>query len=210
LVANLVFNIHWNRIKSRLRGEKPLQDWVRQQKKFKARYPKITLGHGSYGMPIVHEFGEGTTLSIGSYTSIASNVNIFLGGNHRTDWVSQYPFPAFMKEAEHISDYHASHGDVMIGSDVWLCSNCTILSGVTIGHGAVIGSGAVISHHVEPYAVMVGNPAKLVRWRFDETTRSELLKSAWWEWPETEIKQVVNLLCSNKLSEFFIYASNRD
>lgn len=97
----------------------------------------------------------------------------------------------------------------MIGSDVWLCANCTILSGVTIGHGAVIASEAVISRDVEPYAIMVGNPARKVRWRFDEPTRKALLESCWWEWPEEEIRQIVHKLCSDNIAEFIDYTRSR-
>ncbi len=98
---------------------------------------------------------------------------------------------------------------MVIGSDVWLCSNCTILSGVTIGHGAVIASGALVSRDVPAYAVMAGNPAVQVRWRFDEATRAALLESAWWEWPEAEIRQIVDKLCSPDLAGFIAYARSR-
>jgi len=98
----------------------------------------------------------------------------------------------------------------VIGSDVWLCANCTILSGVTIGHGEVIASGAVVSRDVESYAVMAGNPAQRIRWRFDEPTRTALLASAWWEWPEEEIRQVVNKLCSDDIVEFINYVHSRN
>jgi chloramphenicol O-acetyltransferase type B len=157
---------------------------------------------GTYGMPVVHDWNEGTTLRIGAYCSIAENVQIFLGGQHRIDWVSSYPFAVFLPGARHIKNPCGSRGDVVIGSDVWLCANCTILSGVTIGHGAVIASGAVVSRNVEPYAVMAGNPARNVRWRFDESTRLALLESSWWEWPEDEIRQIVDKLCSNNIVGF--------
>lgn len=194
----------------KLIGKSELQSFSRQQAKFRKRYPNYEIGTGTYGMPLVHDLNEGTTLRIGAYTSIASNVQIFLGGNHRTDWVSSYPFPAFFPEAGHIQNFDVSRGDVVIGSDVWLCVNCTILSGVTIGHGAVIASGAVVSRDVEPYAVMAGNPARHVRWRFDEPVRLALLETAWWTWPEEEIKQILDKLCSSNLDEFIVYARSRN
>lgn len=193
----------------RLLGRSELHDSDRQQAKFRKRYPKYELGVGTYGMPVVHDLDEGTTLRIGSYCSIAGNAQIFLGGQHCISWVSSYPFPEFFPEARHIKNPSGSRGDVVIGSDVWLCSNCTILSGVTIGHGAVIASGAVISRDVEPYAVMAGNPARRVRWRFDEPTRLALLASSWWEWPEEEIRQIVDKLCSDNIAEFIDYACSR-
>lgn len=194
----------------RLFGRSELQGVYRQQAKFRKRHPKYELGVGTYGIPVVHDWDEGTTLRIGAYCSIAGNVQIFLGGQHRIDWVSSYPFQVFLPEAKHIKNPCGSRGDVVIGSDVWLCSNCTILSGVTIGHGAVIASGAVISRDVEPYAVMAGNPARNVRWRFDEPTRLALLESSWWEWPEEEIRQIVDKLCSDNIAEFIDYARLRE
>lgn len=194
----------------KLRGRSERQSFSRQQAKFRKRYPSYELGVGSYGMPIVHDLKEGTTLKIGAYCSIASNVQIFLGGQHRLDWVSSYPFPAFLQEASHIKDFGGSRGDVVIGSDVWLCANCTLLSGVTIGHGAVVANGALVSRDVAPYSIVAGNPAQLVRWRFDEATRSALLKSVWWEWPEEEIRQIVDKLCSDNIAEFIAYANLRN
>lgn len=193
----------------KLRGKKKLSKPARSRSKFEKLYPEFEMGRSTYGVPIVHQWGNGTTLRIGTYCSIAENVEILLGGNHRMDWVSTYPFPAFFHEANHIKDYTLSRGDVVIGSDVWLCSNCLILSGVNIGHGAVVASGAVVTRDVEPYAIVAGNPARVVRYRFDETVRKALLKAAWWEWPEEEVKQVVNKLCSENIDDFLAYARQR-
>lgn len=190
-----------------------LQSHKRQQEKFTARYPNYSIGAASYGLPIVHDNDEGTTLKIGAYCSIASNVQIFLGGQHKTNWVSNYPFPFFFEmNNEYRQKYidGGSRGDVIIGSDVWLCANCIILSGVTIGHGAVVANGAVISRDVPPYAVMAGNPAKQIKWRFDEPTRNSLVESAWWEWPETEIINNLEKICSNNLTNFLHYAKTRN
>ncbi|MDP2070954.1 CatB-related O-acetyltransferase [Methylotenera sp.] len=190
-----------------------LQSFARQQAKFAKRHPNYTIGTASYGLPIVHDNHGLTTLKIGAYCSIASNVQIFLGGQHCINWVSSYPFPFFFhmdasfREKSLAAD---SRGDVIIGSDVWLCANCIILSGVTIGHGAVIANGAIISRDVEPYAVMAGNPAKLVKWRFEEPTRKALLESKWWEWPEDEISRVMENLCSDDITDLLHYSKARN
>lgn len=181
----------------------------RHQAKFRKLYPQFQIGRCSYGVPMVRHWDKSSTLKIGAYCSIAKNVQIFLGGYHRTDWITTYPFPDFFPEKRYIKNYYTSRGDVVIGSDVWLCENCTILSGVKIGHGAVIASGAVISHDVAPYAVMAGNPAQKIRWRFDETTRVALLELAWWDWPEAEILQVMDKLCSDNIADFISYATLR-
>jgi len=199
-------------LRSAKNKENRLQDFTRQQFKFKKRYPKYKIGYASYGMPTVHTYHDGATLTIGSYCSIASNVQIFLGGQHRISWVSSYPFPLFFrmdsiyKENCLLAD---SKGDVIIGNDVWLCANCTILSGVTIGHGAVIANGSMVSQDVEPYAVMAGNPAKLIKWRFDESTRKVLLESNWWNWSKDEIIDVMEKICNDDLSHFLNYVKSR-
>jgi chloramphenicol O-acetyltransferase type B len=193
----------------RASGEQPRQNFLSQQEKFRRTYPRYTLGVGTYGLPKVHDDDEGTTLRIGAYCSISSEVQIFLGKNHRVDWVSSYPFPAFFVEAKHIPEFGVSRGDVTIGSDVWLCANCMILSGVTVGHGAVIGAGAVVTRDVQPYSVVAGNPAKHVRWRFDEKMRQELLATAWWDWPEAELRGIVEILCSDRIPELLDYAKKR-
>lgn len=197
------------RIWDKLRGKRHLDKAQRSRIKFEQRYPEFTYGKHTYGVPIVHDWRDGTTLTVGAFCSIAENVQIFLGGNHRTDWVSTYPFPAFFDEARHIDGYARSRGDVVIGNDVWLCTDCTILSGVTIGHGAVIGSGAVVRRDVEPYAIMVGNPAQVAGWRFNEAQRQALLEAAWWDWPEEEIRAVVERLCSTDVEAFLAYARQR-
>ena len=190
-------------------GRQRTPKFYRGQEKFLARYPDYTIGVGSYGMPTVHDWLEGTTLSIGAYTSIADEVHIFLGGQHRTDWVASYPFPAFLDEASAIPNYGGTRGDVRVGNDVWLASGCTILSGVTIGDGAVVAARSVVSRNVEPYSIVAGNPARHIRYRFDQRTCEALLASAWWNWPEEEVRKIAPLLCSSDFSAYFSYVDSR-
>lgn len=181
----------------------------RGQARFKARYPHYEFGVGSYGLPEVHDWQEGSTLKIGAYCSIAEGVQIFLGGHHRSDWVTTFPFPAFLDEAAHITGYNGTRGDVIIGSDVWLCTNSSILSGVTVGHGAIVAAGAMVTRDVPPYAVVGGNPATFIRWRFPEEVRAELLQTAWWAWPEAEVRSAVETLCCDDIQAFLAYARQR-
>jgi len=130
----------WTRFLERRakRAIRKLPKLYRGQARFRRHYPDYSMGVGSYGLPIVHDWKEGGTLVIGAYTSIAEQVEIFLGGHHRTDWVTTYPFPAMIDEAAGIPGYAFSRGDVVIGNDVWLCTGAMILSGVTVGDGAVV------------------------------------------------------------------------
>lgn len=181
----------------------------RAAEKIRLRYPRYTVGVGTYGIPEVVEFGDDTVLRVGSYTSIAAGVRILLGGEHRTDWLTTYPFPAMVEQLRDIKDFAPSKGDVVIGSDCWICADVTILSGVTIGHGAIVAAGAMVARDVPPYAVVGGNPCKFIRWRFDEDVREQLLQAAWWDWPMDEVKAVARTLCSADLDAFLTYVRQR-
>jgi acetyltransferase-like isoleucine patch superfamily enzyme len=182
----------------------------RGQARFDLHYPgKYSFGIGSYGLPKIHDWDEGATLHIGAYCSIAMNVQIFLGGHHHSDWVTTYPFSTMLPEVEGIEPASFSRGDVEIGNDVWLCSGCVVLSGVKIGDGAIVSAGAVVTRDVEPYSIVAGNPARHVRWRFDESIRAALLAMAWWQWPTEELSKIAPLLCSNNIDELISYSNQR-
>jgi acetyltransferase-like isoleucine patch superfamily enzyme len=168
----------------------------------RARYPQYEFGEGTYGNPEIQSWGEGATLRIGAYCSIAPGVKILLGGEHRTDWITTYPFSFLWPEGQGISGHPRTRGDVVIGNDVWLASDSLILSGVTIGDGAVIGARAVVTRNVPPYAFAAGVPAKVVGYRFDPETIEQLLQIRWWAWPRTKIAAELPLLCSGDVSGF--------
>jgi acetyltransferase-like isoleucine patch superfamily enzyme len=157
------------------------------------------IGDYTYGEPVVRfSRWEGAKLKIGNYCSIASDVEIILGLNHRSDWISTYPFKAGQdRTTSGAARELSSKGDVVIGSDVWIGTGATILSGVTIGHGAIIGARAVVSRDVAPYAVVVGNPAQSVRQRFSDDVIAALLQIQWWNLDRTEVTQLVPLLQSD-------------
>ena len=167
----------------------------------------VSFGSYSYSgrVTLIH-FGEPYTYSIGKFCSIGENLTIYLGGNHRTDWISTYPFMSFVNwfpEAQFIQGHPAGKGNVVIGNDVWIGADVTIMSGVTIGDGAVIGANAVVAKDVPPYAIYVGNPARLARYRFDEETIKKLLELRWWDWPVERIRKYVHLLCSSGADALF-------
>jgi len=120
--------------------------------------------------------GEEEGLIIGKYCSIAANVTIMLGGNHRYDWITTYPFSVIWPAYSYIKGHPKSKGFVVIGNDVWIGRNAMIMSGVHIGDGAVVGAGSIITKDVPPYAIVAGNPAKVVRYRFNEDQIERLLR----------------------------------
>ena len=90
-----------------------------------------------------------------------------------------------------------------------MCTGAVILSGVEIGHGAVISAGAVVTKDVEPYSIVAGNPARRVRYRFEENDRRKLLKLEWWNWSEELILKAIPLLCNGDVKEFFKFADQQ-
>ncbi len=166
------------------------------------RYFGYEIGEWSYGFPAVLQSGEGSTLQIGRFCSIANGVTILLGGDHRVDWITTYPFSVFLEEARARRGHPRSKGSVVIGHDVWIGLDATILSGVTIGNGAVVGACSVVTRSVPPFAIVAGNPARHVRYRFAEEQIRALEEIAWWSWPIERIKGALPMLLSDDLDGF--------
>lgn len=166
--------------------------------------PNYRVGKFTYGGPRVYDWSEKSTLVIGNYTSIADEVDIILGGNHRMDWVSMYPFPALQAQwpiAKSIEGHPWTKGDVVIGNDVWIGNGAMILSGVNVGDGAVIAARAVVVKDVPPYSIVGGSPAKVIKYRFSKAKIKKLLNIKWWDWPEEKISANVKTLCSNNVDK---------
>lgn len=171
--------------------------------------PHIDWGKWSYGSPEALSWGEGYRAQIGKYCSIARGVEILLGGDHCVNWVTTYPFSArWPQHAAHLTGHPRSKGHVIIGNDVWIGTEATILSGVKIGHGAVVGAHAVVAKDVPPYAIVVGNPARVAKYRFDEETIKKLLIAAWWDWPEEDIIKALPLMMSEDIQLFLEYCES--
>ncbi|MBO5081771.1 MAG: CatB-related O-acetyltransferase [Lachnospiraceae bacterium] len=129
-------------------------------------------------------------VEVGAFCSISNNV-VIGGGNHPLNWVSTSP--AFYKGRDSISkrlatlEYDSSDAHTIIGNDVWIGNGVLIKPGVIIGDGAVLGMGSVVTKDVEPYTIVGGNPAKVIRKRFDDETIQKLLAIKWWEWEDDKI-----------------------
>lgn len=134
----------------------------------------------------------GDRLVIGRFCAIAAGVRFIMNGaNHALSGLSTYLFSIFGQGWEEGFDPEtwadAIRGDTVVGNDVWIGYEATIMPGVTIGGGTVIAAKSVVSRDVPPYAVVAGNPARVVRRRFDDRTVERLLAIGWWNWPAQKI-----------------------
>ena len=164
----------------------------------------LPFGKYSYGNPTVLWDSSGAKLHVGNFCSIANNVKIFLGGNHRTDWITTYPFGHINQETFNSFNgigHPSTKGDVVIGNDVWIGNDVTIMSGVKIGDGVVIAANSHVVNDAEPYSLVGGNPAKQIRKRFDDVVINKLLELKWWDKTESEINEISDILCSNDIEK---------
>lgn len=179
-------------------------------------HPTSTIGSGSqfYSSQMDRHSYCGydcqiTHAKIGAFVSIANGVTIG-GGRHPLDWAGMSP--VFYKGRDSVRAKFAEHDRepprrITIGNDVWIGHAAIILPGVTVSDGAVVGAGAVVTKPVPPYAIVAGNPARLIRFRFPEETRARLLTSKWWTLSEADLKRYGPLV---KDVDAFLSAIERD
>jgi acetyltransferase-like isoleucine patch superfamily enzyme len=164
-----------------------------------------SVGKYTYGTPKIYNWGEKVHLIVGSFCSIAGNVSIYTGGNHHYDWVTTYPFGHIYQNIFNSFNGYGhpySNGDVIIGNDVWIGANVTIMSGITIGDGAVIATNSHVVKNVEPYSIVGGNPAKLIKYRFSPEQIEKLLEIKWWDWDDATINKYIPLMCNTDIDRF--------
>ena len=139
----------------------------------------------------------GDQLIIGKFCSIASDVKFIMnGGNHRTDWLTNYPFPVFGNGWESaLPDAWPFKGNTVIGNDVWIGYGATIMPGIKIGDGAIIGTQSVVTRDVSPYSIVGGNPAQEIRKRFEDSMIEDLLNIRWWDWDIQKITRHLQAIC---------------
>ncbi|MEP4379673.1 MAG: CatB-related O-acetyltransferase [Alphaproteobacteria bacterium] len=154
----------------------------------------ISIGRGTYGLDRNSFAGlsPDCPVSVGNYCSVGPEVMILCKTDHRTDRPATYPVRSLLESGGANPDA-VTRGPITIGHDVWIGARAIILSGVTIGNGAVIGAGAVVSRDIASYSVNVGVPARNVRSRFEPAQIAALEAIAWWNWPETKIRNSADL-----------------
>ena len=144
----------------------------------------------------------GDKLIIGKFCQIGRGVEFIMNGaNHQMNSVSSYPFYIF-KGWEQDSPKKEDlpyKGDTVIGNDVWIGQNVTFLPGVHVGNGCIIGANSVVASDIPPYSVVVGNPARILRKRFDDEMIDLLEKLQWWNKSETQIQKLIPILSNSDI-----------
>lgn len=179
-------------------------------------HPNITVGDYSYANDFDPPAPEGWAvrlapylypgaperLSLGRFCQIAHGVRfITASANHAMGGISTYPFGVF--DPATLEDFKAEFTalpDTVVGHDVWIGHGALILPGARIGSGAIIGAGAVVTGEVAPYAVVAGNPARVIRMRFGPEDVARLLEIGWWDWEPARIRAVLPALLSGDVA----------
>ncbi len=142
----------------------------------------------------------GDKLIIGKFCQIAAGVRFLMsGGSHYLGGYSSFPFVIFKSDWSHVPLVSTSKGDTSVGNDVWFGNSVTVMPGIKIGDGAIIATNSVVTQDVEPYSIMGGNPAQLIRKRFDQDTINFLLELKWWNWSIEKIsKNVLHIMHADR------------
>jgi acetyltransferase-like isoleucine patch superfamily enzyme len=169
---------------------------------------RMVLGQHTYGIPVIKTYDhDRTRLIVGSYSALSEEAIVMLGGEHAIDRVTTFPLRIRLQLPGAGEDgIPVPTGDTVIGSDVWLTMRTFVRSGVTIGDGAIVASGAVVNKDVPPFAIVGGNPAKVIRYRFSEEQIEALLEIRWWDWPDDLVRQAVPLLSGTDVDAFIAWA----
>lgn len=138
--------------------------------------------------PNLHISGQRHGVRIGAFCSIARNVSIQEEG-HNPQRVTTYFLERNLLEIPMNENAVVSKGPITIGNDVWIGAGAQIMSGVKIADGAIVAAGAIVTKDVPPYAIVGGNPAKIIKYRFSERKIAELMEMQWWDWPVEKIRE---------------------
>jgi virginiamycin A acetyltransferase len=179
------------------------------------KHPNIIVGDYTYydDFETVENFEKnvkylfdftGDKLIIGKFCMIASDVTFIMNGaNHLSESITSFPFAIFGHDWTNAmaGKSYPIKGNTVIGNDVWIGYGATIMPGVIVGDGAIIATKSVVTRDVEPYAIVGGNPAKLIKKRFDEEAILRLLALKWWDWPIEKITENVQYLTGTNLKD---------
>jgi acetyltransferase-like isoleucine patch superfamily enzyme len=161
----------------------------------------IEAGSYTYGHNQINIIINATNakVKIGKFCSVAIGVKVFLAGNHRSNWITTFPFGHTSKDVFNVcavEGHGTGNGDIIIGNDVWLARDCTLMSGITIGDGAVVAAYSHVTGDVAPYTMVGGNPARPIKLRFEQRIVDALMELKWWDLEIDVIKEIVPVLCA--------------
>jgi acetyltransferase-like isoleucine patch superfamily enzyme len=168
----------------------------------------LTIGALSYTgslriydyLPTMHPEQEHGKIEIGRCCSVGDEITMHIYGDHNYRNITTSPLGPLVDYKEHCKPIPREN--TKIGNDVWIGNGARILSGVTIGDGAVVGAMAVVAKDIPPYSVVIGNPARTIKYRFSEIQIQRLLRIAWWNWSLEKLKNNAGLLLEDKIDEF--------
>lgn len=180
----------WAKVLKKLRGSAVINSQIHKTSKIESGSHVVNSNldkHSFCGYDC-----ELVNCDVGAFCSIANNV-IIGGGKHPMEWVAMSP--VFYEGKDSVKTKFSTHKReavkrTEIGNDVWIGRNALIKQGVTIGNGAVIGMGSVVTKDVEPYAIVAGNPARVIRKRFNDNTIKKLLEIKFWNMDEILLKEL--------------------
>jgi acetyltransferase-like isoleucine patch superfamily enzyme len=199
LVSKLRRFVHFaRRVRDSYVGQE-LATWRRLQKQ-----GRVVLGPHTYGIPDMWVYEGGERLVAGSYCSLRGT--FLLGGQHAVDQITTYPIrinwglPGAWEDG-----FPTPQGDTHVGSDVWVGRGALVMSGITIGDAAIVAGGAVVTKDVPAYAIVGGNPAKVIRYRFTEQQMAALTEIKWWDWSDAEVLEALPMM-GKDIDGFIEYA----
>jgi acetyltransferase-like isoleucine patch superfamily enzyme len=159
----------------------------------------------SYGIENVNvwNYSHNVGFKHGKYCSFGNNINVILVG-HNVNLITSYPFGTIHQDVFPFSNqFHpVIKGDVVVGNDVWIGQGSTIMMGIKIGDGAIIAANSHVVKDVEPYSIVGGNPAKVLKKRFTDEQIQKLLEIKWWDWTEEKINKALPYLCNPDINYF--------
>ena len=170
---------------------------------------EIKVGENTYGgIPVIegHPYIiEGST--IGKYCSISEKLRFIAQGKHQMDWVSTYPL-TYLFNRRDLPENEITDGiqPITIGNDVWIGANVRIKQNAVIGDGAIVAAESYVTGKVPPYAIVGGNPAKVIRYRFTPKQIKALLDIKWWDWDEELIAHSIEIMSQKDIDKFIAYA----
>jgi acetyltransferase-like isoleucine patch superfamily enzyme len=167
-----------------------LRVWLRLKTDPRKIPRHVKIGRMTYGVNGLKFYNctEASPVEIGAFCSIAHDVMFMCQGDHPIETASTFPLQHQLFRTRQSLEYLRTKGPILVGNDVWIGRRSIILSGITIGDGAVIAAGSVVTKDVPAYAVVGGNPARIIKNRFDDDTIAALLEIRWWDWPMERLK----------------------